>query len=537
VYVQGAFDLYNPGDVAFLAAARLLGQRLVVGVLSDADVAAAAGPAGAGAALPVIPLHERALCVLSNVAVDDVLLAPPPRVTPAFLEENGLAAIALDPRPAGRYSLGLEHISLGPRYKLPESFHAVIDSCQVPELTEECHPEAMNAEAVLQRLAAPAEEAAKPKPPLFESGVVGSLPRPEYVRELVLKLDTGGEFVDVSTAEVQEARLRAAMKAGVAMQLQAGCDVVTDGELGRLSYIGIIAELAHGFEIRQLEDGRPFTVVVEKLKKRSDVPAGGILAAEATRLQSILAELGAPDHPYKLTVPAPALLGERMWQEAQSSEAYASYEEFVEDCVPLLAEELKQALALPRPPAVVQIDDPHLCLFVDDEVRAKYPDAEVAAGFAVEKTNEMLSLAGTAGGVEVCVHLCRRAGGKARGEGFDGSLSKITQHINALECDSITVECTTNDDEEGLGSLTELREDLKIGFGCVTVTPGEVDSVQTIVNRVDSLLAAGIAKERIALNPDCGFAPGMGAKVDGDEVYQKLKHQSEAAAILRARYE
>ena len=51
------------------------------------------------------------------------------------------------------------------------------------------------------------------------------------------------------------------------MQLQAGCDVVTDGELGRLSYIGIIAELAHGFEITQTADGRP----VQPLPRSWDV--------------------------------------------------------------------------------------------------------------------------------------------------------------------------------------------------------------------------------------------------------------------------
>ena len=81
----------------------------------------------------------------------------------------------------------------------------------------------------------------------------------------------------------------------------------------------------------------------------------GILAAEATRLTEILEELGAAGHPYKLTIPAPALLGERMWQAAQSSAAYASYEEFVHDTVPLLAREIEHAVALPHPPAVIQV--------------------------------------------------------------------------------------------------------------------------------------------------------------------------------------
>jgi hypothetical protein len=43
-------------------------------------------------------------------------------------------------------------------------------------------------------------------------------------------------------------------------------------------------------------------------------------------------------------------------------------------------------------------------------------------------------------GVRVCVHLCRRAGGKARGEhAHDGDLARIVPHINALDADELTV--------------------------------------------------------------------------------------------------
>eukprot|EP01043_Picozoa_sp_COSAG02_P001268 COSAG02_NODE_26_length_51927_cov_61.213881_33_plen_91_part_00 len=69
-----------------------------------------------------------------------------------------------------------------------------------------------------------------------------------------------------------------------------------------------------------------------------------------------------------------------------------------------------------NPPAVLQIDDPHLCLFVDDAVRAKYADAEAAAGFAVAMTNRLTENLTMPAGTTLAVHLCRRAGGKARGE-------------------------------------------------------------------------------------------------------------------------
>ena len=88
-----------------------------------------------------------------------------------------------------------------------------------------------------------------------------------------------------------------------------------------------------------------------------------------------------------------------------------------------------------------------------------------------------------------------------------------------------------------LSSLRALRTDFEIGFGCVSCEPGAIDSVETIVERVRALVEeAGVDPSRVTLNPDCGFAPGMGAVVEPDEVYQKLKHQSEAARVLRREY-
>jgi 5-methyltetrahydropteroyltriglutamate--homocysteine methyltransferase len=81
----------------------------------------------------------------------------------------------------------------------------------------------------------------------------------------------------------------------------------------------------------------------------------------------------------------------------------------------------------------------------------------------------------------------------------------------------------------------ELREDFEIGLGCVDVTPGQIDTAETIAARVRKA-AEFLAPERITLNPDCGFAPGSGAVVSIDEAYKKLCHEAEAARILRAEF-
>lgn len=253
----------------------------------------------------------------------------------------------------------------------------------------------------------------------------------------------------------------------------------------------------------------------------------------------MLAELGVPDKPFKLTLPAPALLGERMWSPERSATAYPSYERFVEDVVPILRRELELLAAAPAEEAatVVQIDDPHLCLFVDQQVRDKYVDAEAAAGFAVATTNELVA-GFSKSEFELAVHLCRRAGGRVRGEvAFDGNIVRILHHINALDVAHITLECTTPEQVEELTALAELRPDLHIGFGCVSVQPGHIDSVQTIIGRVERLIEmARITPDRITLNPDCGFSPGIGARIDHDEVFIKLRNQSQAAQLLRAKH-
>ncbi len=75
---------------------------------------------------------------------------------------------------------------------------------------------------------------------LFPTSVVGSMPRPRFVRDLI-----AGD-ASPTNAEYQR-KMKAAVAYIVALQEHAGLDVLTDGEWWRKSYIGVIAELAHGF--------------------------------------------------------------------------------------------------------------------------------------------------------------------------------------------------------------------------------------------------------------------------------------------------
>src|SRR5438552_3237470 len=248
--------------------------------------------------------------------------------------------------------------------------------------------------------------------PLFPCSVVGSLPRPAFVLDLI------NERPPLSSQEYEQ-RMHAAVRYAVAMQEQAGLDVLTDGEWWRKSYSGVIAELAHGFELGALPDGRPFTLVVDKLAPKTP----GFIAREAAFLKTITTRL------IKSTLPSPALLGERMWSAEKSARAYPKRDDFVRACVPLLRRELE--LVRDSGGDIAQIDDPHLCLFVDPAVRAQYADPDAAAGFAVEMINELVS---GISGIKLAVHLCRRAGARARGEqAHAGGYGPIISHLNRLK--------------------------------------------------------------------------------------------------------
>ncbi|MFP6598402.1 MAG: cobalamin-independent methionine synthase II family protein [Candidatus Hydrogenedentota bacterium] len=349
---------------------------------------------------------------------------------------------------------------------------------------------------------------------LFTTSVIGSMPRPAYVLDLI------SDDSDYSREEY-ERLMGSAIRSIVALQESAGLDVITDGEWWRKSYIGVIAELAHGFELSlNPADGRPWTIVVDKLSPKQP----GFIAKEAAFLKQFT------DKKIKATVPAPALLGERMWDSNKSSSAYPTREAFVADCVPILRREVE--LLCEEGVSIIQIDDPHLCLFVDDDVRSQYDDPEKASDFAVDMDNDV---ADAIHGAKSAVHLCRRAGARARGdEQHAGGYDPILGQLANLNVDHVTMEFTV----PGAGDMSvfkRLPESIEVGLGCVSCQPGQVDSPETIVERVEMALKY-LPPERITLNPDCGFAPGSAAVVDIDEVYQKLKNEVEAARRLREKY-
>ncbi len=351
---------------------------------------------------------------------------------------------------------------------------------------------------------------------LFTTTVVGSMPRPQYVRDLI------EEQVEYrrSSAEFQR-MMDSAIPYVAQMQELAGVDMISDGEWRRKSYIGVIADICKGFELSIKEafgQRQTWHVVTSELEPVHP----GLLAKEAAFLKR------HTDRDVKVAIPSPYLIGERMWDPELSKSAYPTRRDFTEALVPILRHEL--ITLRDEGIAVAQIDDPHLCLFVDQNVRAEYDDPIAEMSYCADLINRVVD---QVEGIRLAIHLCRRNKGRGGWVG-EGGYEPILPALSDLQVDILMLEFAIPAAGD-FAVLQEFPERFDIGLGCVDCRSSHIDTPEEIAGRVRRALQY-VAPERLLLHPDCGFAPGSAADIPLDEAYMKLKNQAAAAKMLREEF-
>ncbi len=344
---------------------------------------------------------------------------------------------------------------------------------------------------------------------LFPASIVGSLPRPRFVQDIILNDDN--PFSPL---------LDKAVLYAIALQEQAGLDIISDGEWRRKSYVGVIAQVADGFEhFFNPADGRSWHIVTKKLNHCRP----GFFGREVLFLKK------HTNKKIKVCLPSPYLLGARLWDEQKSNAAYPTRQSFIEALIPILRLEIILLSSVGAD--IVQIDDPHICLFVDKETRAQFKNPEQELSYACATVNEIVK---NINGVTTALHLCRRNKGRQGWIG-KGGYDPILPYISKIDVDEFTLEYRVPVAGD-LAALKNLPEKYRVGLGCVDCRFEHIDTSEEIVARVEQALKY-LSPERIILNPDCGFAPGAQAEVPLDEAYLKLKNEVKAAQILRAKYQ
>ncbi|MDA2939042.1 cobalamin-independent methionine synthase II family protein, partial [Acidobacteria bacterium AH-259-A15] len=360
------------------------------------------------------------------------------------------------------------------------------------------------------------------KLPPFYTQVIGSLPRPKVLLDLHAR-----------RSEMSQDRFNAVMNEmvvfAIRLQEQAGLDVISDGEWRRVHYVDEFLQRIGGFK-----KIRPFEHAGER--KYHLVATGKMQANEPVFVNDARFLVKHTDRVTKFALPSPFLVGIRYWQEDFSKDAYPTAQHFMEHLTEILASECK---ALEQAGIdIIQLDDPALTYFCDrkltdmgqthdDRLRRRW-DADKQIPEAVGYINTILEGLNA----EVHLHCCHSV--YKRKSDVTGNYEPLLPHLVNAKIDRVNLEFAYKDTGD-VSDLKLLPDGMGVGMGVVDVRGERIQEI----DEIESIGAAGaevVNPDRIAVNPDCGFAPDMGEPPSIDEAFEKLCRLSTAAKRLRQRF-
>jgi 5-methyltetrahydropteroyltriglutamate--homocysteine methyltransferase len=348
---------------------------------------------------------------------------------------------------------------------------------------------------------------------------VGSLLRPRSLLE-ARAAHAEGRLDSVSFKAVEDAAVREV----VALQEEAGCPVVTDGELRRESFqaelvaattgvvgAGLDAWLWGEWHSDELGDKvveRPGEMaVVDRLVRRRS-----LAAEEFTFLRAVT------DRVAKVTLPSPTLFA-NLWTPERSRDAYPRFDDFMADVVAILVDEVRELARLGC--RYVQLDAPHYPLLIDPGWRAFYEargwPMDRFLSYGIELDNAVIDAAPE---VTFGFHLCK-GNQDSRwlvAGGYDDIAAPIFRGVHAHRL------LLEYDDERsgGFEPLRQVPEDKQVILGLVTTKSPRRETFEELSARVREA-ADVVGLERLGLGTQCGFATSVvGNALSIDDERRKL---------------
>jgi len=358
------------------------------------------------------------------------------------------------------------------------------------------------------------------------SDVVGSLLRPRGLLEAQLRFSQG-ELTREELKQVEDLAVDECLR----LQAECGMDVVTDGEMRRLSFQSQLPAAVEGFsdwdldaflwgewhsdELGDVAIERPPLAVVGKLKRKR------FLSVEEFKYAR-----GRTDKILKITLPSPSLFA-NFWDPERSVAAYGTLEAFLGDVAEILRVEVEELVRLGA--TYIQLDAPHYPLLIDPAYRDFYEsrgwpaDKWIELGVALD--NEVI---GDHPDVTFSFHMCR---GNQMSRwlvegGYDWLAGRLFPRINA---NRLMLEY----DDERSGSfapLSAIPEDKVAVLGLVTTKTPRRETVAELTTRIDEA-SKYVPLSRLALSSQCGFSTSTrGNAISMDDQWSKLRTIARTAA-------
>ena len=330
----------------------------------------------------------------------------------------------------------------------------------------------------------------------YRSDVVGSLLRPAYLKDARERHEAG----EISEADFKRIEDRAVDEA-IALQVQAGLDVVSDGEMRRFAFYGHFIDAIEGFDKsggwaipfrdeqgNELVLQRP--VVVSRLKRRRH-----LCAEEFTYLRA------RTDRPAKVTLIS-AQQAAAYYDPEKSKGAYPTIDAYLADVVDILRAEVDELIRLGC--TYIQVDAPQYAALIDPAIREGYRqrgnDPDRLLDRCIELDNAVI---GEHPGIVFGIHLCRgnnQSKFYASG-GYDPIAAQVFQRTRfarfLLEYDDAR--------SGGFEPLRHVPDDRTVVLGLVTTKKGALERKDELMQRIREA-ATFVPMDRLALSPQCGFA-------------------------------
>jgi 5-methyltetrahydropteroyltriglutamate--homocysteine methyltransferase len=342
---------------------------------------------------------------------------------------------------------------------------------------------------------------------------VGSLLRPPELIE-ARRRHAAGELTAAEFKHVEDA----AAESAIAVQLDAGLDVIGDGEMRRASWMSPFADAFDGFDRttgvvmpwrdesgQRLETPGRRPVVVDRLRRRHS-PA---TLEEWVFLRARAALGGRPPRPAKITIPG-AEMAAAMYDDRLSRDAYPTREDYHAHVVELLRSEVSELVRLGC--RYIQLDSPQYGALTDPVNRELFrgsgsdPDRLIDAG--IEMDNAIID---GFPGVTFGLHICR---GNAMSRFYAaGGYEPVARIFTRGRFGRFLLEY---DDGRsgGFEPLRHVPDDRVVVLGLVTTKKPVLEDAAAVRARVEEA-ARFVSLDRLALSPQCGFASvAAGNRID-----------------------
>jgi 5-methyltetrahydropteroyltriglutamate--homocysteine methyltransferase len=372
---------------------------------------------------------------------------------------------------------------------------------------------------------------------------VGSLPRPDDLFDMMLARMDGKPVDDKAYA----ARVQKAVSDSVRQQVELGIDVVSDGEMGKPSFITYAAQRLNGLERRAGERKGPFATSRETASFPEYYSSEGAAQVSASRRRALMVCAGPITYKGHTALKAdldtlkaavvgsgateafvPAIAPSNV-EATTPNEYYPTPEKYVFAIAEAMHEEYR---AIVDAGFLLQIDDPFLVTYYITR-----PDLDIAAcrkwaEVRVEALNAALD------GIpadRIRFHTCYSINMGPRIH--DMQLKDIIDIILKVRAGAYSFEAANprHEHEWEDWKRAKISDDKILIPGVITQSTVLVEHPELVAQRLGRF-AEVVGRERVIAGADCGFASFAGSnEVHPTIVWEKLKALVEGSRIASRR--